>query len=59
MSHVIDQISGFLSDKNNKKYHYNDYEELDYKIPSGSLNLDLALTFGIFLFSPNNNSTSS
>ena len=41
------QIKGFLQDKDNKKYHYNDYEELEYKIPSGSLNLDLALGGGL------------
>ena len=41
------QIEKFLSDKENKKYHYNDYEELHYKIPSGSLNLDLALDGGL------------
>lgn len=43
---VISQIEKFLSDKDNKKYHYNDYEELDYKVPTGSLNLDLALGGG-------------
>tara|TARA_R110002020_G_scaffold377360_2_gene588423 strand:+ start:832 stop:1938 length:1107 start_codon:yes stop_codon:yes gene_type:complete len=42
-----EQIKGFLKDKDNKKYHYNDYEELEYKIPSGSLNLDLALGGGL------------
>ena len=42
-----EQITGFLQDKDNKKYHYNDYEELEYKIPSGSLNLDLALGGGL------------
>jgi RecA/RadA recombinase len=47
MPTTVDQISSFLSDKNNKKFHYNDFEELDYKIPSGSLNLDLALGGGL------------
>ena len=47
MPTTVDQISNFLSDKNNKKFHYNDFEELDYKIPSGSLNLDLALGGGL------------
>ena len=41
-----EQIKSFLQDKENKKYHYNDYEELNYKIPCGSLNLDLALDGG-------------
>jgi RecA/RadA recombinase len=41
-----DQIEKFLKDKDNVKYHYNDYEDLDYKIPTGSLNLDLALNGG-------------
>lgn len=39
-------IEKFLKDKDNSKYHYNNYEELDYKIPTGSLNLDLALNGG-------------
>lgn len=43
----VAQIDKFLSDKENKKYHYNDYQELDYKISSGSLNLDLALGGGL------------
>ena len=42
-----DQIKSFLQDKDNKKYHYNDHEELNYKISSGSLNLDLALDGGL------------
>lgn len=42
-----DQIQAFLDNKDNQKYHYNNYEELDYKIPSGSLNLDLALSGGL------------
>ena len=46
MSETLDQIQSFLSDKNNKKYHYNDYQEEDYKISSGSINLDLALGGG-------------
>ena len=41
------QIKNFLADKDNKKYHYNDHEEIDYKISSGSLNLDLALGGGL------------
>jgi RecA/RadA recombinase len=42
-----DQIANFLSDKDNKKYHYNFYETEDYKISSGSLNLDMALGGGL------------
>ena len=45
-SHSSALIEKFLKDKDNSKYHYNDYEELDYKIPTGSLNLDLALNGG-------------
>lgn len=44
---ALDQIQDFLNDKNNKKYHFNDHEELNYKIKSGSLNLDLALGGGL------------
>lgn len=44
---TLGQIKKFLSDKDNKKYHYNDQEALDYKIPTGSLNLDLALDGGM------------
>lgn len=47
MSSNLDQITKFLSDKDNKKYHYNDFKELDYKISSSSLNLDLALGGGL------------
>lgn len=43
----ITQIQNFLADKENKKYHYNDHAEIDYKISSGSLNLDLALGGGL------------
>jgi len=39
-------IEKFLQDKDNSKYHYNNFEELNYKIPTGSLNLDLALGGG-------------
>ena len=46
MSTTTEKIRSFLDDKNNKNFHYNDYEELDYKIPTGSLNLDLALDGG-------------
>lgn len=46
MSGTLNKIQGFLSHKDNKKFHYNDFEELDYKIPTGSLNLDLALGGG-------------
>lgn len=42
-----DQINKFLQDKDNKKFHFNDFEELEYKISSGSLNLDLALGGGL------------
>jgi recombination protein RecA len=44
---TTDQIAKFLSDKDNKKYHYNFFESEDYKIPSGSLNLDIALGGGL------------
>ena len=46
MSHTTTLIETFLKNKDNSKYHYNDYEELNYKISSGSLNLDLALNGG-------------
>ena len=46
MSKTLDQINKFLQDKDNQKYHFNNFEEEDYKIPSGSLNLDLALGGG-------------
>ena len=46
MTKATDQISDFLSNKENKKYHYNDYADADYKISSGSLNLDIALGGG-------------
>jgi len=39
-------IEKFLNDKNNVKFHYNNYEDINYKIPTGSLNLDLALNGG-------------
>lgn len=41
------QIAKFLSDKDNQKYHYNFFESEDYKISSGSLNLDIALGGGL------------
>jgi len=44
---TTDQIAKFLSDKDNKKYHYNFHESEEYKIPSGSLNLDIALGGGL------------
>lgn len=44
---TTDQIAKFLSDKDNQKYHYNFYQGEDYKIPSGSLNLDIALGGGL------------
>ena len=47
MSQTIEQIDSFLNAKENKKFHFNDKEELNYKIPSGSLNLDLALDGGL------------
>jgi len=46
MSGTLNKIKAFLDDKDNKKFHYNDYKELDYKISTGSLNLDLALGGG-------------
>ena len=45
-NHTTALIEKFLKDKDNSKYHYNDYEDLNYKIPTGSLNLDLALNGG-------------
>lgn len=47
MSETVDKIKSFLNDKDNKRFHYNDHEELDYKVPTGSLNLDLALGGGL------------
>lgn len=44
---TTDQIAKFLGDKDNKKYHYNFHESEDYKISSGSLNLDIALGGGL------------
>tara|TARA_Y100000114_G_scaffold9980_1_gene7872 strand:+ start:540 stop:1646 length:1107 start_codon:yes stop_codon:yes gene_type:complete len=44
---TTDQIAKFLSDKDNKKYHYNFHEGEEYKISSGSLNLDIALGGGL------------
>lgn len=44
---ATDQINAFLNDKNNKRYHFNDYEDSTYKIPSGSINLDIALGGGL------------
>lgn len=44
---ALDQINSFLADKNNKKYHFNNFEDLNYKIPSGSINLDIALGGGL------------
>tara|TARA_B100002019_G_C21274935_1_gene604949 strand:- start:21267 stop:22361 length:1095 start_codon:yes stop_codon:yes gene_type:complete len=46
MSKTLDQINKFLQDKDNQKYHFNNFEEEDYKVSSGSLNLDLALGGG-------------
>ncbi len=47
MSSTTEQIETFLSSKDNQKFHFNNHEELNYKIPSGSLNLDLALDGGL------------
>lgn len=44
---TTDQIANFLSDKDNQKYHYNFEKTQDYKISSGSLNLDMALGGGL------------
>lgn len=46
MSDTLKIIDDFLADKENKKYHYNNYEDDNYKISSGSINLDLALGGG-------------
>jgi len=46
MSKTLDQINKFLQDKDNQKYHFNNFNEDEYKISSGSLNLDLALGGG-------------
>jgi len=40
------KIEKFLQDKDNQKYHYNNYDDMHYKIPTGSLNLDIALNGG-------------
>jgi RecA/RadA recombinase len=45
-THTKNLIDNFLKDKDNSKYHYNNYEDINYKISSGSLNLDLALNGG-------------
>ena len=42
MSKTLEQINKFLDNKENQKYHFNNFVEEDYKISSGSLNLDLA-----------------
>jgi RecA/RadA recombinase len=47
MTSTTEQINAFLNDKGNKKYHFNNIEEYEYKIPSGSLNLDIALGGGL------------
>jgi len=47
MSDTLKIIDDFLTDKENKKYHYNNYEDDNYKISSGSINLDLALGGGL------------
>ena len=47
MSKTLDQINKFLQDKDNQKYHFNNFNEDEYKISSGSLNLDLALGGGV------------
>ena len=44
---TTDQISKFLNDKDNQKYHYNFHEADEYKISSGSLNLDIAMGGGL------------
>ena len=38
---ALDQIEAHLKDKEHKDSHYNDIEPIDYKISTGSLNLDL------------------
>ena len=47
MSKTLEQINKFLESKDNKKYHFNSFNEKEYKISSGSLNLDLALDGGL------------
>ena len=47
MSSTLQKITDFLEDKKNKNFHYNNHEEEDYKISSGSINLDLALDGGL------------
>jgi len=47
MNKTLDQIDKFLKDKDNQKYHFNNFDEEEYKISSGSLNLDLALGGGL------------
>lgn len=47
MSKTTEQIEVFLNSKENQKFHFNHKQELNYKISSGSLNLDLALDGGL------------
>jgi recombination protein RecA len=47
MSETLKKIESFLEAKENKGFHYNNYEEEHYKISSGSINLDLALGGGL------------
>lgn len=47
MNRTKELIDGFLQHKDNKRYHYNDVSSEEYKISTGSLNLDLALGGGL------------
>lgn len=42
-----DQIDKFLSHKDHKDFHYNDIEDIEDRIPSGSLTLDIAMDGGL------------
>ena len=41
MSNANDMLKSFL--KENKEHHYNYEDEIDYKVSSGSLNVDFEL----------------
>ena len=47
MTSATKKIEEFLNEKGNKKYHFNGGKEYEYRIPSGSLNLDIALGGGL------------
>ena len=47
MTKTTELIDKFLQHKDNKRFHYNDSSVDEYKISTGSLNLDLALGGGL------------